>query len=74
MVPGYFKTTGVPIVRGRAFHDADRMGSQLVNLRPTDPLTFAAVAAALILVAFTAALIPARRAAAMDPTRALQAF
>ena len=47
--------------------------TQLVNVRPTDPMTFAAVAGALLLVALVAALIPARRAASIDPTRALQA-
>jgi putative ABC transport system permease protein len=49
------------------------LASQLVNVRSHDPLTFAAVAAGLLMVALFAALIPARRAAAMNPTRALQA-
>ena len=48
------------------------LASQLVNVRPTDPVTFAAVAAVLLLVALCAALIPARRAAGLSPTRALQ--
>ena len=49
------------------------LATQLVNVQPTDPMTFAIVAAALIFVALIAALIPARRAARLDPTRALQA-
>lgn len=49
------------------------IASQLVDVTPTDPLTFTAVAAGLLLVALTAALIPARRAASIDPTRALHA-
>lgn len=49
------------------------IATQLVNVQPTDPLTFGAVAAGLVLVALMAALIPARRAASIDPTRALQA-
>jgi putative ABC transport system permease protein len=49
------------------------LASQLVNVQTTDPITFAAVAASLIVVALLAALIPARRAARLDPTRALQA-
>jgi putative ABC transport system permease protein len=44
-----------------------------VNVTTRDPLTFAGVAAILAVVALLAALIPARRAAALDPTRALQA-
>ena len=48
------------------------IASQLVNVGTTDPLTFTAVAGALVSVALLAALIPARRAAAMDPTTALR--
>lgn len=48
------------------------LAAQLVNVPATDPLTFAIVAAGLSMVALVAALIPARRAAALDPTRALQ--
>jgi putative ABC transport system permease protein len=48
------------------------LASQLVNVRPTDPVTFATVAALLLVVALCAALLPARRAAALDPTSALQ--
>src|SRR3954471_10379760 len=49
------------------------IASQLVNVRANDPVTFLAVAAVLALIALLAALIPARRAAALDPTIALQA-
>jgi putative ABC transport system permease protein len=49
------------------------IASQLVNVTPTDPLTFGMVAGFLLLVGLAAALIPARRAAALDPTRALNA-
>jgi predicted permease len=48
------------------------LATQLVNVQTTDPLTFGAVAAALLVIALLAALIPARRAASLDPTRALQ--
>jgi len=37
----------------------------------SDPLTFAAVAGGLAMVALVASLIPAGRAASVDPTRAL---
>ena len=43
----------------------------LFDVRPTDPLIFAAVSAILALVALTASYIPARRAARVDPMVAL---
>jgi putative ABC transport system permease protein len=49
------------------------IATQLVNVRANDPVTFLAVAAVLALIALLAALIPARRAAGLDPTTALQA-
>jgi ABC-type lipoprotein release transport system permease subunit len=52
---------------------ARAIATQLVNVPANDPLTFAAVAAGLAIIALLAALIPARRAASLDPTRALQA-
>ena len=48
------------------------LSSQLFGVSPTDPLTIAAVVATLIGVALVASAVPARRAAAVDPTRALQ--
>jgi len=49
------------------------IASQLYAVSPTDPLTIAAVVATLIGVALVASAVPARRAASVDPTRALQA-
>jgi len=49
------------------------LSSQLFDVSPTDPLTIAAVLATLVGVASVASAVPARRAAAIDPTRALQA-
>jgi predicted permease len=49
------------------------LAGQLFAVKPTDPLTIAVVAATLIVVAFVASVVPARRAAAVDPTRALSA-
>jgi putative ABC transport system permease protein len=49
------------------------LAAELHGVTPTDPLTFAAVAALLFLVALVASLLPARRAARMDPMIALRA-
>ena len=48
------------------------MSSVLFDVKPTDPLTFAAVALVLGAVAFLAAYIPARRAMRVDPIVALR--
>ena len=48
------------------------IASQLFGVSRSDPLTIAAVVATLLGVALLASAVPARRAAAVDPTRALQ--
>jgi ABC-type antimicrobial peptide transport system permease subunit len=45
----------------------------LVGVRPTDPGVAGAAAAILFVAAFVAADLPARRAARIDPSRALRA-
>ena len=57
---------------GGALLASRAIATQLVNVRPTDPATFVAVVSTLMIVGLCAALIPARRAASVDPTRALQ--
>ena len=47
------------------------LASQLFNVRPHDPLTFGLVALGLAVVGLLAALVPAGRAASVDPTKAL---
>jgi len=45
----------------------------LVDVPPTDMLTYAGVAAVLVMVAIAACMMPARRAASVDPIVALRA-
>ena len=48
------------------------MGTMLVGVKPTDPLTFGAIATLFVCIAALASWLPARRAAALDPTVALR--
>lgn len=48
------------------------IASMLYGLKPWDPLTFTASAVLLLVVALVASWIPARRAAGIDPMRALR--
>jgi predicted permease len=48
------------------------MTTMLVGVRPTDPLTFAAMVAVFLIIAVFSSWLPARRAANLDPTTALR--
>jgi putative ABC transport system permease protein len=48
------------------------LASFLFGVAPTDPATFAAVSAVLLIVALVASYIPARRAAGIEPASALR--
>ena len=47
--------------------------SMLINLPPTDPITFAGVSGLLIVIALVACYAPARRATRIDPIATLRA-
>ena len=63
---------GITIGVAAAFGLTRVMTSMLVDVKPTDPLTFAAMAGIFLVVAAIASWIPARRAAGLDPTNALR--
>ena len=48
------------------------LASMLVEVKPTDPITFVSVAALFLFIAVLASWIPALRAAGLDPTTALR--
>ena len=64
---------GVAIGVVGAFALTRAVKSLLFGVTPTDPATFGLVAAVLAAAAFVACYVPARRAAQVDPLRALRA-
>jgi ABC-type antimicrobial peptide transport system permease subunit len=63
---------GVVIGSGAAYWLTRLIENQLYGVTPTDPATFASVAALLLTVALVACYLPARRAARLDPIAALR--
>jgi putative ABC transport system permease protein len=68
------KLCGVGLVVGvlAALWLTRAMTTMLVGVRPTDPPTYLAITLLFVLIAAAACWIPARRAAALDPTEALR--
>jgi ABC-type antimicrobial peptide transport system permease subunit len=64
---------GVAIGAGAAMGLSRLMKSLLFEVSPLDPVTYAVVAAVLVMSAVLASYLPARRAAAVDPLDALRA-
>ncbi len=64
---------GVAIGLVGAWLGARALGSLLYGVRPGDPLTLLGVTALLLLVVLAATILPARRAAAGEPSSALRA-
>jgi putative ABC transport system permease protein len=64
---------GILLGAAGAFTLTRLLNSFLFGVKPTDPLTFGAVALVLSLTAFLAGWLPARRAARVDPMNALRA-
>jgi putative ABC transport system permease protein len=63
---------GITLGLGGAFAATRVLHDLLFEVKPTDPLTFAAVAGLLAVVGLGAALVPARTATRVDPVTALR--
>jgi putative ABC transport system permease protein len=55
-----------------AFAASRLLSTMLFSVKPTDPLTYAAVTGLMALVTLAASYVPARRAARLDPLVALR--
>ena len=62
---------GIAVGMAVSFPLARLLSTQLVGVTPNDPVTYSAVVCGLAGVALLAILIPATRAASVDPTKAL---
>jgi putative ABC transport system permease protein len=68
----YLSAIGIAIGLVGAYWITRVLASMLVEVKPTDPLTFVSVAVLFLLIAFMASWLPALRAAGLDPTTALR--
>jgi putative ABC transport system permease protein len=68
----YLSAIGIGIGLLAAFGLTRVLASMLVEVRPTDPVTFISVAGLFLVIAFLASWLPAVRAAGLDPTTALR--
>jgi ABC-type antimicrobial peptide transport system permease subunit len=65
-------TIGIVIGLCAAITASRSLASLLYDIKPTDPATYILASLALASVGFAAALLPARRAARVDPTESLR--
>jgi putative ABC transport system permease protein len=68
----YLSLIGIAIGLLAAFAFTRILASMLVEVKPTDPVTFASGAVLFMVIAFLASWLPALRAARLDPTTALR--
>jgi predicted permease len=68
----YLSVIGIVIGLLAAFALTRVLASMLVEVKPTDPVTFVSVAVVFMFIAVLASWIPALRAARLDPTTALR--
>ncbi|HKE59710.1 MAG TPA: ABC transporter permease [Pyrinomonadaceae bacterium] len=68
----YLSLIGIAIGVLASFAFTRILASMLVEVKPTDPVTFVSVAALFLIIAFLASWLPALRAAGLDPTTALR--
>ena len=63
---------GIALGLAGAFILTRAMTTMLVGVRPTDPVTFLAMGCVFLVIAAVSSWLPARRAAALDPSSALR--
>jgi putative ABC transport system permease protein len=68
----FLSAIGIGIGLVAAFLLTRVLASMLVEVKPTDPITFVSVAVLFLVIAFLASWLPALRAAGLDPTTALR--
>lgn len=68
----YLSAIGIGIGLLAAFVLTRVLASMLVEVKPTDPVTFVSVALLFLVIAVMASWLPARRASGLDPTTALR--
>ena len=68
----YLSVIGIVIGLVAAFGLTRILASMLVQVKPTDTVTFVFVSLLFLFIAFMASWLPALRAAGLDPTTALR--
>ena len=63
---------GVGIAAALALTGVMEKASMLISIKPTDPITYVAIAVLFVVIASVASWVPARRAASLDPNAALR--